>query len=181
MTTYRIKPINIIAILLCLIIITGCGKTAPEIEIYVLRAAQLGDSYIQDANPVITSQDIQAYDLKKHHIKLTDDCMKRLGKRNTEAMDQLGPYEKLSLGAKASHLLGGMYPDKFSIKVEGETIYEGTFEPPLFISNRPQGPFISDREDGFDIIRFDIGRGSVDVREDERLISALKENDMLLY
>jgi hypothetical protein len=70
----------------------------------------------------------------------------------------------------------------FSLMAEGEEVYQGVFIPP-YSSSIPAGPFIISSPSAYPdyLLRIEnrMNRNKLDIRDDPRIIAALKEHDLL--
>ncbi len=169
-------------VIISLILITARSSSvtidsSELIEIYVLRVTEETGHYVREENPVINSMDIESYNTITHEIILSKGCLDRLN--NRVVTSKWDTYEEMLIENLGAYRLGATYPDKYAVYIDGEEIYTGWFEPPVFISYYPPGIVMADSEFGL-VLKPNILEPEEDqIFEDERLLRALAANDLI--
>lgn len=171
------KLYKVIFTILVMGLLFGCDKSAhndKKFEFFMLRQIE-GDNgimeLVKDDSPIFTEDDMRSYDWDTHTIIFTEEFLADRG-----IIDEVDP-ESLLYGG--SQVLGEFYPDQFAIFLDGEELYRGYLQLPLFLSFMPSGPMIFDVDKGIEIKYVGNVADKTDPRDNENLYNFLKDRHLL--
>jgi hypothetical protein len=133
-----------------------------------------------DPTPIFTHEDLAYVDWEQQAWYFTDSFLEEKLKDRDMTSDRFEVSDSQNdalLNIEGAVLLGDYH--QFVIVVDGTSIYEGYFQPPMYSSFLPMGPIISDIDDiGIQISMTGI-LGSKDLRYDDRIKGVLERYELL--
>lgn len=179
---YILRGLKIIIVLLLITNIMGCSSkdmSDGKFEMYISRQAEDHDTFIEDDAPIFTEDDIEHYEWDSHTIIFNKDFLDVRKSIMSDKFDSDGSLEDAwVLGG--SLILDAKYPDRFTIYIDNEEIYCGTFEKPLISSFIPAGAVISDVKDGVKIKYRAFGdESTIDKRDDKKIYKLLESYGLI--
>ncbi|PIE76863.1 MAG: hypothetical protein CSA13_02400, partial [Clostridiales bacterium] len=143
-----------------------------SIAIYIVPGTEIPTAQhraiVDKSVPVLTEQDMLAYNPQLHMLFLKESAMPRL--------DEDFKARFLTRGGSAR--LNAEKDDSFIVAVDGKPIYGGHFESAVIDSYIPPSPYIIDRSEGLQIA-FRATDNDEDLRSSSDLLNAFKDMGML--